>query len=385
MCDQIPTDIDSNTELVAPFRCFSSVLVNGMAPKSALLTAGLDDLQKKTGPPANIPWTTREKLADIEAKKSRPLVKQSLPPPGEMTEEANLPKKKKWSRPKPRTTREKIKDADAKRRATEGGPAKSKSKDSKNDAKAQKYSVYKAIQSQHIASTHQDKSKARKQPLRPSVLMRPTERAKRSRLENKKVYEARMPNNLRASIGRLPIGNQQGTTRPTFTSSDPILEARVTEDPGASDAKCQRTDELEVGVTHPDTNKISSSGSSESSETSLDWTRFRIMDLSEAVRKRIWEFCVVYPNCFVWPEEKIDHEQPDLAMVNRRIRSEVLPIYYGKNRFAIALIPSTRPKSDSKNELNIRGLAAVEKWSAIIEVSMQRPAGPSNLEDEAHT
>lgn len=64
--------------------------------------------------------------------------------------------------------------------------------------------------------------------------------------------------------------------------------------------------------------------------------RVGLMSLKLEVRKRIWELAVVETKFFVYPA--VTTEQPDLAMTSKQIRDEVLPIFYGKNTFAIELL-----------------------------------------------
>ena len=62
---------------------------------------------------------------------------------------------------------------------------------------------------------------------------------------------------------------------------------------------------------------------------------FPLMKLPKDVRIMIWKNAVVHPGFFIWPEQATGSEQPDLAMVSRQVREEVLPIFYRKNVFAV--------------------------------------------------
>jgi hypothetical protein len=91
-----------------------------------------------------------------------------------------------------------------------------------------------------------------------------------------------------------------------------------------------------------------------------------LMDLPLELRQRIWRLAVVKTHFFVYPA--IDHEQPDLAMTSRQVRSEVLPLYYGESTFAIEIPVSTDLESGKKNA-KVAGrvsLAPVEKWMAAL-------------------
>lgn len=66
---------------------------------------------------------------------------------------------------------------------------------------------------------------------------------------------------------------------------------------------------------------------------------FRIMDLPEEIRNRIWKMAVVHHPFCVWPNQRKGKEQPDLAMSGRETRDEVLPVYYGVNVFGVDITP----------------------------------------------
>jgi hypothetical protein len=91
-----------------------------------------------------------------------------------------------------------------------------------------------------------------------------------------------------------------------------------------------------------------------------------LMNLPLELRQRIWRVAVVKTHFFVYPA--IDHEQPDLAMTSRQVRSEVLPLYYGENTFAIEIPASTDLESGKKRAKSAGrvSLAPVEKWMAAL-------------------
>ena len=98
---------------------------------------------------------------------------------------------------------------------------------------------------------------------------------------------------------------------------------------------------------------------------------FDVMGLPEELRWMIWELVVVDPNFFVWPDSLTGREQPDLAMVSRRIRAEVLPIYYSKNVFAVDISPAkTTPMGGRKVTVEPKDTAKLEKWAGVLEEGM---------------
>ncbi|KAK0270353.1 hypothetical protein LTR35_014152 [Friedmanniomyces endolithicus] len=62
---------------------------------------------------------------------------------------------------------------------------------------------------------------------------------------------------------------------------------------------------------------------------------FRLMDLPKELRCEIYSFVVVERKSFIRPDSVTGQGQPDLAMVSREVREEVLPIFYAKNTFAL--------------------------------------------------
>lgn len=87
-----------------------------------------------------------------------------------------------------------------------------------------------------------------------------------------------------------------------------------------------------------------------------------LMDLPLEVRQRIWRLAVVETQFFVYPA--IDQEQPDLAMTSRQVRSEVLPLFYGENTFAIEIPASAGVESGTKKARVAErvSLEPVKKW-----------------------
>ncbi|KAK3114779.1 hypothetical protein LTR53_006556 [Teratosphaeriaceae sp. CCFEE 6253] len=87
--------------------------------------------------------------------------------------------------------------------------------------------------------------------------------------------------------------------------------------------------------------------------------QFRFLDLPRELRHEIYEFVVVEHKIFIRPDSVTGREQPDLAMVCRQVREEVLPVFYGKNTFAIDLTPSPRTAGTD-------GLKTAAAWARAI-------------------
>jgi hypothetical protein len=88
----------------------------------------------------------------------------------------------------------------------------------------------------------------------------------------------------------------------------------------------------------------------------------RLMKLPLELRQRIWRLVVVETQFFVYPA--ISAEQPDLAMTSRQIRSEVLPVYYGENTFALEIPVGTTGRNMKSGRVS---LEPVRKWTAALE------------------
>jgi hypothetical protein len=85
--------------------------------------------------------------------------------------------------------------------------------------------------------------------------------------------------------------------------------------------------------------------------------RFRFLDLDRKIRDEIYALAVVNRTCFKWPvDSHLDRRQPDLAMVCRQMRQEVLPLYYLENHFAMALPGVIQDDKPSEK------MVLLEKW-----------------------
>lgn len=252
--------------------------------------------------------TTKEKLAASEAKKANHKITpreppmeakrkpKSLLPPGEAfrVTKPNSADKKSTRPEKPMTTKEKQRAAEAAKKAEGGVQPKTQAKDAgksggkvRNTKPPDMFSVLKS----HDASIYRFVSKNG----RPSVVVRPTEKAKWLR-------------------EKLAAAAKQSSSKTSKTNNEKV----------------------ESGA-------------------------FRIMDLPEELRVQIWKLRVVDPDFVVCPALPTGREQPDLATVSKKVREEVLPIYYRFNTFGIELSPREMPKVKAK------GLVAIGKWGARLE------------------
>lgn len=96
-----------------------------------------------------------------------------------------------------------------------------------------------------------------------------------------------------------------------------------------------------------------------------------LTDLPKELRDEIWRLVVVQPETFIWPDDKFGKEQPDLAMVSRFIRADVLPIYYAENIFALDVSPTSMSLRKPGQWVNARERAEkpsiIETWAAVLE------------------
>ncbi|KAI7224037.1 hypothetical protein KC333_g182 [Hortaea werneckii] len=99
---------------------------------------------------------------------------------------------------------------------------------------------------------------------------------------------------------------------------------------------------------------------------------FRFIDLPKEVRANIYRSVVVESKVFVRPDSAMGREQPDLAMVSRQLRDEVLPIFYAENVFAIDLGPMHPTKAGAGDGTTatkpLVGLLAIERWAKVMQM-----------------
>ena len=116
--------------------------------------------------------------------------------------------------------------------------------------------------------------------------------------------------------------------------------------------------------------------SSDSTDDTVTSKPFRVMELPRELRDAIWELAVVNTTSFVHPDTDTGKEQPDLAMTSRQVRNEVLPIYYGKNVFAVEVtgplqITTVAKRWMGKGVQIRKGIPALEKWAAQLETGQK--------------
>ncbi|KAK4543427.1 hypothetical protein LTR36_005570 [Oleoguttula mirabilis] len=357
-----------------------------MAPKSSLLTAGTNKLQKRRAPAR--PMTTQGKIAKAAAKadtrksvprpppadsKPKP---RSLPPPGEglgITKPKSVDKSKGTRRSEPLTTQQKIRAAAAAAKAK--GPQSAKPAAAARHAAAANSGPGKLMQAAQNAGSPKKAAKAKapgmmsvlrthdasmqkfaKKGEGNAVMYRRTQRAEKHRRE-KREKSLRDPE-IKA-IWEDP-GVQEMLLKAAKNGKVWKILARKKEEKGVEMwQKLGKLIRAELVALPPLTSV--GPGKDES---------FRLMDLPKELRAEIFKLVVVESKVFIRPDSVIGKEQPDLAMVSKQLRAEVLPVFYGKNTFAIDL-PSAgpakmgRPKCD--RSVPLTGLAAIEKWSSALE------------------
>ncbi|TKA23978.1 hypothetical protein B0A50_06484 [Salinomyces thailandicus] len=360
-----------------------------MAPKSALITAGTTDFSKKRAPVH--PLTTQGKIAKATAQaqnkkripREKPIdpnakpKKKALPPPWEPSV---VPKpdraQNKTKRPStPMTTQQKIAMANAKQRAKGGVPAavKPSASDAKNKASAIPKPPLTPTLMSHAASvnTYQKKEGERRK-----VTMRRTQKAERfarirraAALKNPRIKELWESIEVKVFVRRAQSASDSGELD---------LESLLAQVEKVSGLREKLKALLDAGVL-PGT----ASGLQDLTLVDLEPAAeaFRFMSLPKSVRAEIYDWTVVETKAFVRPDSPPGCEQPGLAMVDRKLRGEVLPIYYGKNKFAIDLAPdlssnlevsevkttltSSVPKTATKRPAT--GLLAIAKWAAALQ------------------
>jgi len=106
--------------------------------------------------------------------------------------------------------------------------------------------------------------------------------------------------------------------------------------------------------------KKSGTDEKQSGEAAEAGEPFKLMKLPQELRAEIWKLVVVETKFFVWPALPSGREQPDLAMVNRQIRAEVLPVFYRFNIFAIEVAPTDYAGMETS------ALEAMMKWCKML-------------------
>ncbi|KAI7283484.1 hypothetical protein KC345_g2909 [Hortaea werneckii] len=388
-----------------------------MAPKSALLTAGTAPTPKRPPAPRH-PLTTQDKIAKVTAQqeKAKQTVscppqaqidpkllpkKRSFPPPDELLlarHQSPASKKPARSHP-PLTTQDKIRIVTAKERAKDGakklgrmgsgtskplvaptaalfaetGKGRSATAEKKKMAKVPmpRTSTTETLRTQEASAV-----RFQKKPVLRKVTVRRTRKAERVAL-------ARANGALRESKEVRKVW--EGEDVKEF-----LIWARSAEVLGGGD-RMGKGDGREKLLCYVD--KVSglreklemllregmlpgnAAGLQDFAIVDLTSDKRRevcpFMDLPEELRARIYRSVVVESKVFVRPDSMMGREQPDLAMVSKQLRTEVLPIYYAENVFAIDLVPTQPTKAYSGNKGTamgpLTGLLAVEKWAKVMQ------------------
>ncbi|KAI7087065.1 hypothetical protein KC356_g4469 [Hortaea werneckii] len=385
-----------------------------MAPKSTLLTAGTSPTPKRPPAPRH-PLTTQGKIAKVTAQQEKakqtvscppaaqvdpkfPPKKRSFPPPDELLlARHQSPGTKKSTRSnKPLTTQDKIRMVTAKERAKDGatklgraGPSKpaaptaplfaemGKGRDATAEEKKKKMakipmprtSTTETLRTQEASAVRFQKKRVRRK-----VTMRRTQKAERFALarassalkerEVRKVWESEEVQKflIWAKSNEVLGGEKMGwgdgleTLKRHVDKADGLREGlellfRKGVLPGNA-----------AGL--PDFTIVDLEGE-KTRET------FRFMDLPKELRARVYRSAVVESRVFVRPDSMMGREQPDLAMVSKQLRDEVLPIFYAENVFAIDLAPVQPTKAGAGNRTTamgpLAGLLAVEKWAKVMQ------------------
>lgn len=94
---------------------------------------------------------------------------------------------------------------------------------------------------------------------------------------------------------------------------------------------------------------------------------FAFLDLPEELRLMVYSLVVIDDEFFIWPDSPTGAEQPDISMVCRQLRKEVLPVFYGGNTFAIDIGPQkTYATPNKKAKQKLSPIGALEKWAKVI-------------------
>ncbi|CAK3773140.1 Hypothetical predicted protein [Lecanosticta acicola] len=102
-------------------------------------------------------------------------------------------------------------------------------------------------------------------------------------------------------------------------------------------------------------------------KSDLHVPRVTLLQLDEGLRKKIWRLAASQPDQWIDIGSEIGREQPDLAMVSRQVRGEVLPIYYGENTFGIVLGAGSRSRGTAAAAFGgPSGIMALKEWTSAL-------------------
>ncbi|KAK3644944.1 hypothetical protein LTR56_009331 [Elasticomyces elasticus] len=350
-----------------------------MPPKSALLTAGTTNPWEKKPNPIH-PMTTQDKIAKAEAKKSSirknvpreaPTSKtaskpkpRSLPPPDEtaalarLTAERNVALGKKTYKPgKPMTTQQKIQTADAMKKAKDpyGVAVKEAKKAGKEGkcVKAKRAEKIKGPSMTKVLDAHESSTIRFEEKKVLAVISRRTKKAERI-VDTKRKEILADPETKKLWIDKdvqTAIKNAKGVTAKIVA----LLETEK-----GKDLRSKFGALVDIGL-------LPAPGILELTAADLhdEKAKFRFMALPKELRLEIYRLVVVEHKTFIRPDSATGREQPDLAMVSRRVRSEVLPTFYAKNTFCIDL--TSVLYSPKVGRIYQSDLGVAEKWADAVD------------------
>ncbi|KAK5679536.1 hypothetical protein LTS10_008357 [Elasticomyces elasticus] len=356
-----------------------------MPPKSALLTAGTTNPWEKKPNPIK-PMTTQYKIAKAEAKKSSirknvpreaPASKtaskpkpRSLPPPDEtaalarLTAERNVALGKKSYKPgKPITTQQKIQAAEALKNAKDPyGMAVKEAKKvgkegkvvrAKRAAKIKGPSIADALTAQHSSTLSFVPSVVKEEKKALAVISRRTKKAERF-VDTKRKEILADP-----EMKKLWIDEDVQTAIKSAKGKTANIVALLESGKGV-DLRSKFLGLVNVGL-------LPAPGLLELTAADLhdEKAKFRFMALPKELRLEIYRLVVVEQKTFIRPDSATGREQPDLAMVSRDVRSEVLPTFYAKNTFCIDL--TSVLYSPKVGRIYQSDLGAAEKWADAVD------------------
>ncbi|KAI7544380.1 hypothetical protein KC331_g6846, partial [Hortaea werneckii] len=382
-----------------------------MAPKSALLTAGTDPTPKRPPAPRH-PLTTQDKIAKVTAQQEKakqtvscpppppvdpkiPPKKRSFPPPDELLlARHQSPGTKTSTRPNPPlTTQDKIRMVTAKERAKDGATKLGKS--GSGASRSPTTALFAEMGKGRIATEKKTKAPM---PRTSTTETLKTQEASAVRFQKKQVLKKvtmrRTQKAERFALARANSALKEKRIRKIWEGEDVkefLVWARSAGVYGGEGEQMRGRGGLEKLLCYVD--KVS--GLREKIEMLLrkgvlpgnaaglqgfaivdltgEKTRetFRFTDLPKEVRVNIYRSLVVESKVFVRPDSAMGREQPDLAMVSRQLRNEILPIFYAENVFAIDLVPMQPTKAGAGNETTAKGplsgLLAIEKWAKVMQ------------------
>lgn len=360
-----------------------------MAPKSSLLKTGTTTNEKPTYNGPRKPVTNRDKIRKAEVtdwKKKNPKnvpreapanpKPRSLPPPSEavLLRPRNATKVAKSTKyRKPVTTKQKIRAAAAKDKAKDpyGAAVKEQAAKAKDGAKtgavAKTAAKVKPPGMMSVLASHGSSSKKWERPGREhnAVISRRTAKAERylrerrdKVLKNRKVWE----------MWTLP----QVQTLLKFAKGD---LAKVLQELNNDDLLRELFEKLVSLNVLPAPKSVEPKTSLEITAFDLHGkaATFRFIDLPKELRLEIYQYAVIEPRVFIRPDSVTGIEQPDLAQTCRQVRSEVLPIFYAKNTFAVDLTYSypiakaAAKRASGGSKVSLYGIQALETWASALE------------------